>query len=188
MRVCGASNGQVWTRHLAPAAPAFQGLHCLLSSLRVRLAIRLFTGSQFPYLSLPRSGKVLGVCVGGWGVCGEGGGGRTQVTKRPTHARNVLALQFHIPNLGAGGGGAVTPPHLRTTPLGAGLDAPRNSNCNARRGPVGMANRGRHIPWSLPERQGHWQGTATQFLTVEGEGPQNRTGGIGLGVMGHGGR
>ena len=61
-----ASNGQVWTRHLAPAVPAFHGLHCLLSSLRVRLAIRLFTGSQFPYLSLPRSGKVMSLVVLGF--------------------------------------------------------------------------------------------------------------------------
>ena len=52
----GASNGQVWTRHLAPAAPAFHGLHCLLSSLHVQLASRLFAGSQFSYPSLPGSG------------------------------------------------------------------------------------------------------------------------------------
>ena len=52
-----ASNGQVWTRHLAPAAPAF---HCLLSSLRVRLAIRMFAGSQFSYPSLPGSGRSSG--------------------------------------------------------------------------------------------------------------------------------
>ena len=60
------SNGQVWTSHLAPATPAFHDLHCLLSSLCIRLAIQLFTGSQFPYLSLPGSGKVLSLVVLGF--------------------------------------------------------------------------------------------------------------------------
>ena len=31
----GASEGQVWTRHLAPAAPTLQSLHCLISSTAV---------------------------------------------------------------------------------------------------------------------------------------------------------
>ena len=49
-----------------PNSRAFHGLHCLLTSLRVPLAIRLFTGSQFPYLSLPGSGKVASLVVLGF--------------------------------------------------------------------------------------------------------------------------